>query len=51
MPNKKESCKEESDKLRENTSPVCYLNSPELRPEFEEELTPKAKIKKAKNRF
>lgn len=35
---KKESNKEETNIPGENASPVCYINSDELRPEYKEEL-------------
>jgi len=48
MPDKKNKCREENDELRENTSPVCYANSSELRPEFEEVAEEKGQSKTSK---
>jgi hypothetical protein len=38
MPDRKKNHKKENNTLSENASPVCYIHSPELRPEFEEEV-------------
>lgn len=37
MPSRKKNHKEDNDTLPENASPVCYIHSSELRPEFKEE--------------
>lgn len=37
MPDKKVPYKEEKEEQSESASPVCYVNSPELRPEFKKE--------------
>lgn len=38
MSDRKKIHKKENNALLENASPVCYINSSELRPEFKEEL-------------
>lgn len=44
---KKERNKDETDSPVENASPVCYINSDELRPEYKEE-TNEREVKKKK---
>ncbi len=48
MSDKKNKNDEEKGALRESTSPVCYANASELRPEFEEEKERKAQSKTSK---
>lgn len=38
MAERKKNPEEENDAPAENASPICYANSPELRPGFKEEL-------------
>jgi hypothetical protein len=47
LPDRKKIHKKENDALPENASPVCYINSPELRPEFKEGLKLNETLKQA----
>ena len=43
MPDRKKNHKENNDFFPENASPVCYINSSELLPEYREEWNEKVK--------